>query len=62
MYQSQRLVVQQDNFHIQVMFGSGRHFLNIHHDAAIAGKTQHFAIGFRQRRTNCRWQAKAHRP
>ena len=61
MHQPQRFVVHQNDFDIQLIFTGGRHLLNIHHQAAVAGETQHFAIRVRQRRANRRRQAKTHR-
>ena len=61
MHQPQRFVVHQNDFDIQLIFTGGRHLLNIHHQAAVAGETQHFAIRVRQRSANRRRQAKTHR-
>ena len=61
MHQPQRFVVHQNDFNIQLIFTGGRHLLNIHHQAAVAGEAQHFAVRVRQRRANRRRQAKTHR-
>ena len=59
-HQTQRFVIHQDDFNIQLIFAGRRHFLNIHHQATVAGEAQHLFVRVGQRCANCRRQAKAH--
>ena len=58
---AQRIVVQDDDFHVDAVLRQGRKFLAIHEDAAVTGKDDDCFV-----RTgdfsSCRsWQAEAHR-
>ena len=58
--QPQRFVIHQDDFHIQLIFRRGSHFLNVHHQAAVAGEADDLALRVGQRRADRGRQAKAH--
>ncbi|MNP33371.1 hypothetical protein D3C76_1266060 [compost metagenome] len=60
MNQPQRFVVHQDDFHIQLVFGCSRHFLNVHHQATVAGEADDLAVRIGERRAHSCGQAKAH--
>ena len=60
MHQAQRLVVHQDHFDVQAVFGGSGHLLNIHHQTAVAGEADNLAIRLGQCGADCRRQPKAH--
>src|SRR5262249_3123201 len=45
MYQSQRVVVHQDDFDIDDLFHVGHQFRDVHQQAAVGGETGHCACG-----------------
>src|SRR5271170_7166281 len=59
--QPEPLVVEQDDFDVDVFFGSGCELLDVHQQAPIPAETNHRAIGHRERRANRGGKPEAYR-
>ena len=58
---SQRIVVQDDDFHVDAVFRQGREFLTVHEDTAVAGKDDDCFFGTGHFGTEGSRQAETHR-